>query len=348
MNTLFFIMLFIFWTMFGSFASVIIYRLKSWEAWIVNGRSHCKTCERNLSPLELFPIFSWLVQGWKCRWCREKISYIYPILEFTMWILFVAIGYFMIDIPSILGWDYKEIFRLFFFLALIFLTVIYVFYDILYLEIPESILLIANIWILGVLMWDMILAWILGTTPFVFPWMEYLNGWTLLWLQIFIAMLTLSGLYIIMTRWLREVYDVIILSILWAMIIWSNYFIFSNSMTLSFESPLMSALLWAMSLFTFFFAQILVSRWTWMGGWDLRIALMAGFIVGIYFTFPAWFLTYITWSIIGILMILFSKAQHRLKESFQHQIPFWPFIAAWYLGVMFFHPYISKILTLYF
>ena len=80
METLFYIFLFIFWTLFGSFASVLIYRLKSGEKWIFLWRSHCKTCNRTLSALELIPIFSWLFSLWKCRGCKQKISIIYPLL----------------------------------------------------------------------------------------------------------------------------------------------------------------------------------------------------------------------------------------------------------------------------
>ena len=170
----------------------------------------------------------------------------------------------------------------------------------------------------------------------------------MLWLQIFIAIITLWGLYIIMLKGMKEIYDVWILIWLWALILGSNYFIFSESMTLGFESPLMSALLWAMSLFTFFFAQILVSGWSWMGWGDLRIAILSWFIAGIYFILPAWFITYISWSIIWILIILIAKSKNGKESTFQHQIPFGPFIAMGYLWVMFFSPMIANIIALYF
>jgi len=348
MLTFFLVMLFIFWTMFGSFASVIIYRIKSGEGWIINWRSHCKTCDRNLSALELIPIFSWLFQWGKCKWCKKSIASIYPILELTMWILFACVWYFMIDIWSILDWNNFEIFRLFFFLAIIFLTVIYVFYDILYLEIPESILAILNIWVLGALMFELCFAVFFDLRMSIFPWMEFVNWASLYWLQILIAFITLWWLYIIMTWWLKEVYDVLIVIALWMILIWSNYFIFSDSMLIWFESPLMSWLLAAMALFTFFFLQILVSGWEWMWAWDLRIAIVSWLIVWIYLTLPAWMITYVSGSIIWIVLVVFSKAKHGLKNKFQHQIPFWPFIAAWYVSIMFFHSQISSFIALYF
>jgi hypothetical protein len=261
-----------------------------------------------------------------------------------MWLLFICAGYFMIDITSILQWDILEITQLFFYLSIIFFTIIYVFYDILYLEIPESILLIANIWVLSVIICEMLFP---PSTSF-FPWMISTNESTLLFVQIIISILTLWWLYAIMTRGMNEIYDVIVLISLWCIILASNYFIFSRSMTTLFESPLMSAILWAMSLFTFFFIQIIISRGNWMGWGDLRIAILWGFITGIYFTLPAGFITYISGSIIGIILLFLAKWKKWKENPFQHQIPFGPFIAMWYLWVMFFSPQISYIIALYF
>ncbi|MDR0851706.1 MAG: A24 family peptidase, partial [Clostridiales Family XIII bacterium] len=39
------------------------------------------TCEHRLYPKDLFPIFSWVFLGGKCRYCKEKISPRYLIVE---------------------------------------------------------------------------------------------------------------------------------------------------------------------------------------------------------------------------------------------------------------------------
>jgi hypothetical protein len=60
--------------------------------------------------------------------------------------LFTMVGYFMIDVEKIffpIGMS-DEWLKLLILLVLAFCTVVYVFYDILYMEIPESILAIAN------------------------------------------------------------------------------------------------------------------------------------------------------------------------------------------------------------
>ena len=41
------------------------------------------TCGHTLAWYDLFPLFSWLFLGGKCRYCKAKISKQYPIVEFT-------------------------------------------------------------------------------------------------------------------------------------------------------------------------------------------------------------------------------------------------------------------------
>lgn len=334
MNIFLYTFLFIFWTMFGSFASVIIYRIKSQEGWICAGRSHCKTCERNLSALELVPIFSWLFQWGKCKWCKQSISSIYPILELTTGILFSAVGIFLIDPNLIFAGSAFEWIRMLFFVALMFLTIIYVFYDILYLEIPESILLIANIWVFGAL----IAQW------FWYAFIPYLPiGWLDI-ITIFVCLWVISALYYIMLAGLREIYDcLVVFACIWALV--ALVYFTENSIS---SSALISGTIAALAVFISFFLQILLSGWRAMGQWDLRIALLMWMLVWISFAFPAWMLCYIVWSVIWIFLIIRFKIKSGLKSSFNHQIPFGPFIASGYLLVLFFAPQIQNFLQWYF
>ena len=143
--------LFIFGTFFWSFSSVLIYRLKTWEGWIMCGRSHCQSCNKLLQAIDLVPIFSWLAHKWKCRKCDNKISGIYPVLEIITWILFALIWYFLIDYTLIYSANLVEIIRLIFWLVIWIITVVYVFYDILFLEINESIFYFGSIFTLIIL-----------------------------------------------------------------------------------------------------------------------------------------------------------------------------------------------------
>ena len=74
------ILVFIFGLLIGSFLNVCIYRIPKGEN-IAISRSHCMKCGHVLKWYELIPLFSWLIQGGKCRACKEKISVQYPIIE---------------------------------------------------------------------------------------------------------------------------------------------------------------------------------------------------------------------------------------------------------------------------
>ena len=57
----------------GSFLNVCIYRIPKKEDIAVE-RSHCMHCGHVLQWYELIPLFSFLIQGGKCRSCKKKIS----------------------------------------------------------------------------------------------------------------------------------------------------------------------------------------------------------------------------------------------------------------------------------
>ena len=102
MELFYYVYLFIFWTLFWSFSSVIISRIKNHKSWIIAWRSECPKCKHKLWILDLFPIFSYLSTLGKCRYCHKKISILYPILEFSLWIIFVLTSYFLIDFNQII------------------------------------------------------------------------------------------------------------------------------------------------------------------------------------------------------------------------------------------------------
>lgn len=79
---------FIFGTIFGSFYNVVGYRLPKGES-ILYPNSHCPKCGHELKPIELIPIVSFLILGGKCKKCKVKISWFYPIFELLSGILFM-------------------------------------------------------------------------------------------------------------------------------------------------------------------------------------------------------------------------------------------------------------------
>lgn len=64
----------------GSFLGLVIRRLPVGGV-IVSGRSACPHCGKTLSPLELIPVVSWLLQAGKCRGCGAALGSFYPAVE---------------------------------------------------------------------------------------------------------------------------------------------------------------------------------------------------------------------------------------------------------------------------
>ena len=90
LETIPYIVIFIFGITIGSFLNVCIYRIPLHQS-IVTVPSHCMTCGRKLKWYDLIPVFSWLLLGGKCRNCKSKISPQYPIIESLNGVLYVVI-----------------------------------------------------------------------------------------------------------------------------------------------------------------------------------------------------------------------------------------------------------------
>jgi prepilin signal peptidase PulO-like enzyme (type II secretory pathway) len=84
------ILIFIFGITIGSFLNVVIYRLKSNKS-IIKNRSHCVFCNKKLDWFELIPIISFIIQKGKCRKCKKKIFWQYPLVEFFTGVIFVLV-----------------------------------------------------------------------------------------------------------------------------------------------------------------------------------------------------------------------------------------------------------------
>ncbi|WP_099190666.1 prepilin peptidase [Tepidibacter mesophilus] len=107
----------------GSFLNVCIYRIPRSES-ISFPPSHCPKCRTNLKPIDLIPVISFIWTRGKCRYCREKISMRYPIVEilnaliylilylkFSITILFIkyALLSSILVVISFIDYDYQII-----------------------------------------------------------------------------------------------------------------------------------------------------------------------------------------------------------------------------------------------
>ena len=76
----------------GSFLNVVVYRVPLGLS-LVHPGSHCPKCKHPIRPRDNIPIFGWLLVGGRCRDCRESISWRYPLVEFVVAVMFLAIGW---------------------------------------------------------------------------------------------------------------------------------------------------------------------------------------------------------------------------------------------------------------
>lgn len=79
---------FIIGTIFGSFLNVVIYRIPN-QLSIIKPRSHCPKCKKMIPFYRNIPIISFLIQKGKCNQCNKSISFIYPLTEFIIGIIFL-------------------------------------------------------------------------------------------------------------------------------------------------------------------------------------------------------------------------------------------------------------------
>lgn len=78
----------------GSFISCIVYRVYNNKSFI-KGHSICPNCNHKLGVLDLIPLFSYLSLKGRCRYCNQKISKQYPIIEISTGIMFFLVAFFL-------------------------------------------------------------------------------------------------------------------------------------------------------------------------------------------------------------------------------------------------------------
>ena len=125
------LLIFIFGLAIGSFINAAVFSLRENKS-LVFDRSRCPKCGHVLSWYELIPILSFLIQLGRCRACKQKISWQYPIVEFTSGLLFIFI-YSNLQPPTsnLQSW----------YLLLVFSALLFIFvFDLKYYIIPNRVL----------------------------------------------------------------------------------------------------------------------------------------------------------------------------------------------------------------
>jgi leader peptidase (prepilin peptidase) / N-methyltransferase len=73
----------------GSYLNVVIYRLPRGLSTVLP-RSRCPECGAAIRAFDNVPVLSFLLLGGRCRACRQRISWRYPLIEAATAALFVA------------------------------------------------------------------------------------------------------------------------------------------------------------------------------------------------------------------------------------------------------------------
>ncbi|HKD60828.1 MAG TPA: prepilin peptidase [Terracidiphilus sp.] len=81
---------------FGSFLNVCLSRWPEGES-IVTPRSHCRNCSRTLTWWENIPLVSWLALRGRCRTCKTKISWRYPLVELSVGVTWACVAWNTFD-----------------------------------------------------------------------------------------------------------------------------------------------------------------------------------------------------------------------------------------------------------
>ena len=130
---LIYLLIFLYGITLGSFYNVVGLRVPINES-IVSPRSHCSSCGRTLSTMELVPVLSYVLLRGKSKCCKASISPFYPIFELLTGVLFVIS-------PLLLGWSSE----LFVSWTLISLFIIITVADLKYMIIPDKVLLVFSV-----------------------------------------------------------------------------------------------------------------------------------------------------------------------------------------------------------
>ncbi len=170
MSCLYYVIVFIYGIVIGSFLNVCIYRIPKREN-IAIVRSHCMTCNHQLKWYDNIPLFSWLIllRG-RCRYCKAPISPQYPIIEASNGVLWLLVSFVKgISVDSLL---YALLFS-----ALLTLSVI----DFRTYEIPAGI----NIFILAL--------GLIMTVLHYTEWLDHVIGFLAVSIPLFIIILVTDG-----------------------------------------------------------------------------------------------------------------------------------------------------------
>ncbi len=113
-----YIFFFLFFLLIGSFFNVVLFR-KNTGLSFVKGRSRCPSCNTELRFFENIPLVSFLVLKGRCRTCKTRFSWQYPIVELSVSLLGVLLWYISGKSSIAQEWNFLALLLFFFSLFLV-------------------------------------------------------------------------------------------------------------------------------------------------------------------------------------------------------------------------------------
>lgn len=147
----------IFGLIVGSFLNSLIWRLQAGESF--GGRSFCPHCREKIHWYDNVPVLSFLLLSGRCRYCKKKISWQYPLVEISTALLFV-LAYLQVQ-NNLFDINYLLLARNWLAIAIMIIVFVYDFrwqLVSLVIVIPAIVLFIAFNLFLSFIWWQILLA----------------------------------------------------------------------------------------------------------------------------------------------------------------------------------------------
>ncbi|MEA2065410.1 MAG: prepilin peptidase [Patescibacteria group bacterium] len=170
---------FILGAIIGSFLNVVIFRLRAKKSFL-KGRSYCPKCKKKIAWYDNIPILSFLILRGKCRNCKTKISFQYPLVELSTGVLFVITFFHNYQLPIT---NYQlpiTVFRDWFFVSVLIIIFVYDFKYYLILDkitIPAIIIAFALNFSLGFSLSNILIGAIIGGNFFLIQFLISKGRW---------------------------------------------------------------------------------------------------------------------------------------------------------------------------
>lgn len=145
----------------GSFLNVVVYRLRTAEELFLD-RSKCPHCKSTIVWYDNIPVISFILLKFRCRKCRKKISWQYPLVEIGTGLIFALVGHYFFSAQDPTTW-----FPAFYYLLVSSFLIAVLVYDWLWMEIPDA------------LLWPVV--WITAAAGLILDWTNFGGGAALSW-----------------------------------------------------------------------------------------------------------------------------------------------------------------------